>query len=540
MTEKGALSDLKKTFANLKLSTKLSLSFGMVFLAFIAVIITASLTLSEMSFYQQNAFARDIPATEGMATLSVNIRRMKAAVQMFILLEDPTGKDKAVAEIETVTQENKEIIDQLRDLFHDDREMSDLLGSIDHRLGKFNERIKCVFLPAACDRKDVSAKTSVLKDERENVNQMESLANELKELTNKYAAGQTLRAKQQAQHSIEVLWAVCVLGVTTSLLMVVALSRLTIDPLTQLTDAARQLEASQHATLVEDEGRTDEVGTLTRTFNNMVKAINDRQSERDKALSRLEVSNSELKQFAYVAAHDLKEPLRTISNYLSLLGERLEGKLDDKGERFWKTVVDSAGRMDALISGLLTYAKLGSKALAPEQIDMNEVVSKVLGDLKVVVNESRATVEPHNLPLVFADSTQMSQLIQNLVANGIKFHDEKPPKIDIGANRVSNGWMFYVRDNGIGFDMQFQDRIFLIFQRLHGRDDYAGTGLGLAVCKRIVERHGGKIWAESKEGEGSTFYFTLPDDLVQLSLNGDGKAFAFSEGQGAQSLNSVD
>ncbi len=423
MTEKGALSDLKKTFANLKLSTKLSLSFGMVFLAFIAVIITASLTLSEMSFYQQNAFARDIPATEGMATLSVNIRRMKAAVQMFILLEDPTGKDKAVAEIETVTQENKEIIDQLRDLFHDDREMSDLLGSIDHRLGKFNERIKCVFLPAACDRKDVSAKTSVLKDERENVNQMESLANELKELTNKYAAGQTLRAKQQAQHSIEVLWAVCVLGVTTSLLMVVALSRLTIDPLTQLTDAARQLEASQHATLVEDEGRTDEVGTLTRTFNNMVKAINDRQSERDKALSRLEVSNSELKQFAYVAAHDLKEPLRTISNYLSLLGERLEGKLDDKGERFWKTVVDSAGRMDALISGLLTYAKLGSKALAPEQIDMNEVVSKVLGDLKVVVNESRATVEPHNLPLVFADSTQMSQLIQNLVANGIKFHD---------------------------------------------------------------------------------------------------------------------
>ena len=540
MTEKGALSDLKKTFANLKLSTKLSLSFGMVFLAFIAVIITASLTLSEMSFYQQNAFARDIPATEGMATLSVNIRRMKAAVQMFILLEDPTGKDKAVAEIETVTQENKEIIDQLRDLFHDDREMSDLLGSIDHRLGKFNERIKCVFLPAACDRKDVSAKTSVLKDERENVNQMESLANELKELTNKYAAGQTLRAKQKAQHSIEVLWAVCVLGVTTSLLMVVALSRLTIDPLTQLTDAARQLEASQHATLVEDEGRTDEVGTLTRTFNNMVKAINDRQSERDKALSRLEVSNSELKQFAYVAAHDLKEPLRTISNYLSLLGERLEGKLDDKGERFWKTVVDSAGRMDALISGLLTYAKLGSKALAPEQIDMNEVVSKVLGDLKVVVNESRATVEPHNLPLVFADSTQMSQLIQNLVANGIKFHDEKPPKIDIGANRVSNGWMFYVRDNGIGFDMQFQDRIFLIFQRLHGRDDYAGTGLGLAVCKRIVERHGGKIWAESKEGEGSTFYFTLPDDLVQLSLNGDGKAFAFSEGQGAQSLNSVD
>ena len=523
MTEKGVLSDLRKVFANLKLSTKLSLSFGLVFLAFIAVIITASLTLSEMSLYQQDSFVRDIPATEGLATLSVNMRRMKTAVQMFILLEDPTGKDKAIAEIEEVTKENAEIIEQLKELFHDDREMSELLVSIDRRLNNFNQRIKTVFIPAGGANKDLSVKTSALRDERENVSQMEALATELKELTNKYASAQTLRAKQQAQRSIGVLWFVCVFGVLTSLALVVALSRLTIAPLTALTEAAHQLVESNKALPVQDEGRTDEVGTLTRTFNTMVTAIQVRESERDKALERLEVSNSELKQFAYVAAHDLKEPLRTISNYLSLLGERLEGKLDEKGERFWKTVVDSSYRMDALISGLLTYAKLGNKALVPQQIDMDEVVSKVLSDLKVVVNESGAKIERHNLPLVYADATQMSQLLQNLVANGIKFHGKDAPKLDIGANRVSNGWMFYVRDNGIGFDMQFQERIFLIFQRLHGREEYAGTGLGLAVCKRIVERHGGKIWAESKDGEGSTFFFTVPDDLQHFAMGSNGK-----------------
>lgn len=522
MAEKGVLSDFKRHFANLKLSTKLSLSFGMVFLAFIAVIITASLTLSELSHYQQETFVRDLPATEGMATLSVNIRRLKTAVQMFILLEDPTGKDKAIAEIEEVTKENEDIIEQLRDIFQNDREMSDLLSSIDHRLSNFSKRIKGGFMPAGLDAKDLSVKTSALRDERENVNQMEALANELKDLTTKYSAGQTARAKDQAQHSIGVLWTVCLLGVTTSLALVVLLSRMTILPLSQLTEAAKQLEESNNAVLVKDEGRSDEIGVLTRTFNNMVTAIKEREGERDKALGRLEVSNAELKQFAYVAAHDLKEPLRTISNYLSLLGERLDGKLDEKGERFWKTVVDSSHRMDALISGLLTYAKLGSKALAPRQVDMNDVVSKVLGDLKVVLSETGAKVEQHNLPLIYADGTQMGQLVQNLIANGIKFRGSDSPKVDIGANRVSNGWMFYVRDNGIGFDMQFQDRIFLIFQRLHGRDEYAGTGLGLAVCKRIVERHGGKIWAESKEGEGSTFFFTLPDDLQTVSMSGNG------------------
>lgn len=509
----------------------------MVFLAFIAVIIAASMTLSELSVYQQGTLSRDIPATEGMATLGVNLRRMKTAVQMFILLDDPTGKDKAVAEIETVAKENEDIIEQLKDLFHDDREMSELLVSIDNRLKKFTQGINHVFTSEASQNDDVSTKTSVLRDVRENVNEMEALANELKDLTTKYASNQTLRAKEQAKHSIGVLWAVCLFGITTSLSLVVALSRLTVVPLTQLTAAAHELEKSNKAIEVKDDGRTDEVGALTRTFNSMVKAIHEREAERDKAQAHLEVSNAELKQFAYVAAHDLKEPLRTISNYLSLLGERLEGKLDEKGERFWKTVVDSSSRMDNLISGLLTYARLGSKALAPQQIDMNDVVTKVLSDLKVVVNESGAKVETRNLPLVFADGTQMAQLVQNLVANGIKFRASKDPKLDIGANRASNGWTFYVRDNGIGFDMQFQERIFLIFQRLHGREEYSGTGLGLAVCKRIVERHGGKIWAESKEGEGSTFFFTLPDDLKHLAINGNGKS---ADADGKNSLDGAD
>lgn len=527
MADKNLSVDLKNMFANLKLSAKLSLSFGLVFLAFIAVIITASLTLSEMSTSQQVNFSKDIPATEGMATLGVNIRRLKSAVQMFILLDDPTGKDKAVAEIESITKENTEIVDQLAILFRNDPEMKDLLLSIDRRLDNFTQRIQDVFIPTAGEHNDLATKMQVLRDERENIGQMEALASELKQMSNRFASDQAQLAKDQAQRSIGFLWTVCFFGIAASLALVVALSRMTLRPLNELTEAARQLEKSSDIStvksMVKDEGRTDEVGTLARAFNSMVSALKEREAERDKALARLEVSNSELKQFAYVAAHDLKEPLRTISNYLSLLGERLDGKLDEKGERFWKIVIDSSYRMDALISGLLTYAKLGTKALAPQQVDMNDVVHKVLGDLKVVVSETGAKVERHNLPNVYADTTQMSQLLQNLVVNGIKFRGNKTPEVDIGANRVSDGWMFYVRDNGIGFDMQFQDRIFLIFQRLHGRDEYAGTGLGLAVCKRIVERHGGKIWAESKEGEGATFFFTLPDDLQKLSLNGNGK-----------------
>lgn len=513
MTEKGAISDIIWQFANLRLSTKLLFSFGIVFLAFLAVIITASVTMADLAFSQEESFQKDIPATEGMTTLGVNIRRLKSGVQMLILVDDPTGKDKAIKEIESIVQENAEIVNQLTDLFEKDREMSELLISIDRRLKRFNTRIKQVLIPIAYGRGDTDEKSKVLRDERENINEMESLSVELKDLTNKYAKHQTLVSKQAVQNSIGFLWFVCAVGVSGSLVLVVALSQLTINPLAKLTLAAKQLEESNHTEIVPDEGRTDEVGVLARAFNSMAQSMQEKELERTIALENLELSNSELKQFAYVAAHDLKEPLRTISNYMSLLGERLDGKLDEKGMKYWKTVIDSSTRMDALISGLLTYAKLGSKSLSPQQVNINDVVGKVLSDLKVVIHESGATVERQNLPQIYADGTQMSQLFQNLVQNGIKFRKKDSPKIEIAANRTRAGWMFYVRDNGMGFDMQFQERIFLIFQRLHGRDDFPGTGLGLAVCKRIVERHGGKIWAESVEGEGATFYFTIPDEL---------------------------
>lgn len=523
MTEKGTISDIIRQFANLRLSTKLLFSFGIVFLAFLAVIITASVTLSDLAISQEEAFQRDIPATEGMATLGVNIRRLKSGVQMLILVDDSTGKDKAIKEIESVVKENGEIVEQLTDLFEKDREMSELLVSIDRRLKRFNTRIKQVLIPIAYGSDDSDEKGQVLRDERENINEMETLSVELKELTTKYAKHQTLISKQAVQGSIGFLWFVCAIGIAGSLVLVIALSRLTINPLVQLTLAARQLEESSEAATVKDDGRTDEVGVLARAFNSMAITLQEKEMERDKALSNLELSNLELKQFAYVAAHDLKEPLRTISNYMSLLGERLDGKLDEKGEKYWKTIIDSSIRMDALISGLLTYAKLGSKSLSLQQINLNDVVGKVLSDLKVVINETGATVEKQNLPQIYADGTQMAQLFQNLIQNGIKFRKGGAPKIEIAANRTSNGWMFYVRDNGMGFDMQFQDRIFMIFQRLHGRDEFPGTGLGLAVCKRIAERHGGKIWAESVEGEGTTFYFTVPDELHQVVNVSGGK-----------------
>jgi light-regulated signal transduction histidine kinase (bacteriophytochrome) len=224
----------------------------------------------------------------------------------------------------------------------------------------------------------------------------------------------------------------------------------------------------------------------------------------------LERSNAELQQFAYVASHDLQEPLRAVANFTQLLAERYAPQLDDDAREFIAFAVDGAVRMQALIHDLLAYSRVGTRSEVLEPVDCNEALGRAVSNLRISIAENAALVSHEELPVIQADATQLVQLFQNLIGNGIKFRGVNPPRVHVSTVRQADNWTFSVRDNGIGIEAQYAERIFDIFQRLHRREEYPGTGIGLAVCKKIVERHGGKIGVQSEPGKGATFFFSIP------------------------------
>jgi PAS domain S-box-containing protein len=222
-------------------------------------------------------------------------------------------------------------------------------------------------------------------------------------------------------------------------------------------------------------------------------------------------SNQELEQFAYIASHDLQEPLRTIAGYTQLIARRYKGKLDEDADDFINFAVDGATRMQHLINDLLEYSRVETRGKHFDDTDTASILGRVISSLQVAIEESEAKISYNGLPTLKADASQLAQLFQNLIGNAIKFRGKRPLEIEIISKHVGEEWHFTVKDNGIGIEERYYDRIFQIFQRLHSREEYPGTGIGLAVCKRIVERHGGNIWVESKLGLGSAFHFTIPE-----------------------------
>ena len=248
------------------------------------------------------------------------------------------------------------------------------------------------------------------------------------------------------------------------------------------------------------------VGTQVGLFVERTRA----EAQLRQTSANLQRSNTDLQQFAYVASHDLFEPLRMVTSYLQLLGQRYQGKLDKQAQEFIGFALDGAKRMDALIHDLLAYSRVDIRGRSFEPTDCEQVLRAAISNLKVAIEESGAKITHERLPKVRADIVQLTQVFQNLIGNAIKFRGSRTPEIDVHVRRRENEWLFSVRDNGIGIEPKHFERIFVIFQRLHTRQEYAGTGMGLAICKKIIERHGGHIWVESTPGEGSVFFFTLP------------------------------
>lgn len=250
-----------------------------------------------------------------------------------------------------------------------------------------------------------------------------------------------------------------------------------------------------------------------RIFTGIVRDISERK-QAEAALERqaqeLARSNVELERFAYVASHDLQEPMRTVSSFVQLLARRYKGHLDQQADEYIQFITAGVDRMRTLIHDLLEYSRIDSRGAAFSPTGASAVLQQVLDGLQVTIQSVGAVITADPLPTVIADATQLGQVFQNLVGNALKFHGTAPPVIHVSAERRGAEWLFAVRDQGIGIAEQYHDRIFVIFQRLHTMEEYGGSGIGLAICKKIVERHGGRMWVDSTAGRGSTFYFTLP------------------------------
>jgi PAS domain S-box-containing protein len=277
--------------------------------------------------------------------------------------------------------------------------------------------------------------------------------------------------------------------------------------LRRVTKDGRILDVWLTTTLLTDEkGKPVAIATTERDITERKKA----EEKLITSLKDLERSNKDLEQFAYVASHDLQEPLRMVASYTQLLEKRYKDKLDSDALEFINYAVDGANRMQGLINDLLSFSRVGTRGKPSQLIDSHTALGQARVNLSMTIEENNAIVTNDDLPEVMADETQLVQLFQNLIGNAIKFHKPgESPRIHISAQRKNEDWVFSVRDNGIGIDPQYFDRIFVIFQRLNTREEYKGTGIGLAICKKIVERLGGKIWIESQPGQGATFYFTL-------------------------------
>ncbi|WP_433262237.1 sensor histidine kinase [Actinosynnema sp. CS-041913] len=300
---------------------------------------------------------------------------------------------------------------------------------------------------------------------------------------------------------------ILVIGLGVLLVVIIAgvavvLHRILIRPLAGLAAQVRRVSSGDFVHAVETGGPRETVMLGQDVDAMRARILND--------VEELRRSNSELEQFAYVASHDLQEPLRKVASFCQLLDRRYSGQLDDRGEQYLRFAVDGAKRMQVLINDLLAFSRVGRITREHVLVDLNDTVAQVLDSYSEVVERTGATVEVAELPSVRGEASLLGGVFGNMISNALKFHGEDPPVVRVEVERTGDSWTFTISDNGIGIEPEYAERIFVIFQRLHHKDDYPGTGIGLAMCRKIIEYHGGTIWLDTGEGVGTTFKFTLP------------------------------
>lgn len=281
-------------------------------------------------------------------------------------------------------------------------------------------------------------------------------------------------------------------------------------PILQLAETAKIISEKKDYNVRAVKIGNDELGYLTDTFNKMLEQIQEQNMSLSEINKTLEQQVKELEQFAYVSSHDLQEPLQTIANFVGLLSEKYAEKKDDDTIQYTSFIVSATAKMQVLIKHLLDFSRIG-RNLSFQKVDCNKLIKTIILELDSSVKEKNATINSSVLPEVIADPIEIKRLFQNLISNAIKFHKKDvDPVVIISVEEKENEFIFSIKDNGIGFDEKYKDKIFIIFQRLHNENEYPGTGIGLATCKKIVTLHKGRIWVKSKVNEGTTFYFSLP------------------------------
>ena len=324
-----------------------------------------------------------------------------------------------------------------------------------------------------------------------------------------------LRSDLGAMYRRFALYGAMVVGVVAAaslvaFVMAIRLQRYITQPVLALARTAKTISDGQDYAVRAQRFDDDELGQLTDAFNAMLARVQERDQALRAKSDELRRSNADLEQYAYIASHDLQEPLRMVANYTDLLAERYRGRLDERADKYIHYVTDGAKRMQRLVADLLAYSRVGSAGGRMQRVSMETIFRNVVASLGPMIRETGATIETAApLPTVIGDEVQLNQLLQNLIGNAIKFRSARTPRVVLSAEFTDNRWQLSVQDNGIGIDQQYAERVFQMFQRLHERGLYEGSGIGLAIAKRIVDRHGGRIWFESVVDQGTTFFFTL-------------------------------
>jgi signal transduction histidine kinase len=331
-------------------------------------------------------------------------------------------------------------------------------------------------------------------------------------------AASTMAAHQSTVYVNAIFSAFMLVMITIGLYI---MNRSIIQPVHRLAEGAEVIGNGNFDYRIEVDSK-DELGNLARIFNNTAAKLRGFYDELQDEIrvrkgkeAELLRSNKDLEEFAFIASHDLQEPLRNVSSTMQLLEQRHKGKLGSDADQLIGYAVDSVKTMKILIDDLLAYSRVGARGKPFEKIDSDKALLTSLVNLDVTITARSAVITSDPLPEIYADSTQLTQVFYNLVLNGIKFNKSEPPKIHVSAHKDGNEWVYSVRDNGIGIDKRYVERVFLIFERLHKRSEYEGTGMGLAITRKIVERHGGRIWIESQPGSGSTVYFTIQNSKIR-------------------------